>query len=417
MFEKVELIYKRFITVRIPKNIIPRDLYVSKIEPFIDTSLIKVLTGQRRVGKSYLLFQLINVIKKRVPKSNIIYINLEDFEFDNIKTAKDLNDYIVNKLSTSKRNYIFIDEIQDVVDFEKVLRSLILDDNVDVYITGSNAKLLSSEIATILSGRYIEFNIYSLSYLEFLQFHTLDNNDDSLAYYLKYGGLPYISNLSLNDEIVFEYLQNIYNTIIYRDVVGRYNLRNSSFLEKLVRFMADRVGSLFSAKKISDFLKSQKTNISPNQIRNYTKYLSNAFVIHTVERYDIVGKRIFEIGEKYFFENIGIRNAIVGYKANDVAKVLENIVYNHLIYCGYKVKVGSINSKEIDFVCEKNNRIIYVQVCYKFEKQKTIDREFGNLLKIKDNHPKYVITADKFAGDDYKGISQVYIKDFLSTLY
>lgn len=403
--------------MNIPKNIIPRDSYISKIEPFINTSLIKVLTGQRRVGKSYLLFQLMNLISERENNTNIIYINLEDLAFDHIKAAKDLHEYVIRNLSSIHPNYVFIDEIQDVENFEKALRSLALNDNIDIYITGSNAKMLSGELATTLSGRYIEFTVYSLSYLEFLKFHSLDNSDDSLALFMKYGGLPYITNLPLNDDVIFEYLKNIYSTIIYRDVVSRYNLRNSQFLERLVNFLADNVGSLFSAKKISDFLKSQKVSISSQQIQNYIKYLSSAFIIQPARRYDIVGKRIFEIGDKYFFENIGIRNAIVGYKTNDIAKILENIVYNHLQFCGYSVKVGVLNTQEIDFICERNNEKKYVQVSYLLEKEETIKREFGNLLKIDDNHSKVVVSMDKLAGDGYDGVDHIYIRDFLSTIY
>ena len=400
-----------------PQNIIPRESYISKIEPFINTSLIKVLTGQRRVGKSYLLFQLINLISEKYDPANIIYINLEDLAFDFIKNAKDLNDYVIQNLSSANPNYIFIDEIQDVEDFEKALRSLVLNDNVDIYITGGNARMLSGELASTLSGRYLEFNVYSLSYLEFLNFHSLDDSDESLALFMKYGGLPYITNLPLNDDVIFEYLKNIYSTIIYRDVVSRYNLRNTQFLERLVTFLADNVGSLFSAKKISDFLKSQKVNISSQQIQNYIKYLSSAFIILPTRRYDIVGKRIFEVGDKYYFENIGIRNAIVGYKSNDIAKILENIVYNHLLFCGYSVKVGVLKASEIDFVCERKNEKMYVQVSYLLEKEETVKREFGNLLKIDDNHPKVVVSMDKLAGGGYDGIEHIYIRDFLSTKF
>lgn len=403
--------------MNLPQNIISRDRYISKIEPFIKTSLIKVLTGQRRVGKSYLLFQLIKLISQKREDANVIYINLEDMSFDFIKTANDLNDYVLQNVSATSTNYLFIDEIQEVVDFEKALRSFALKENLDIYITGSNAKMLSGELATNLSGRYIEFKIYSLSYLEFLKFHSLEDSDDSLTMYMKYGGLPYIINLPLNDEVIFEYLKNIYSTIIYRDVVSRYNLRNTQFLERLVTFLADNVGSLFSAKKISDFLKSQQVNISSQQIQNYIKYLSSAFIILPARRYDIAGKRVFEIGDKYFFENIGIRNAIVGYKVNDIARVLENMVYNHLLYYGYTVKVGVLKNLEIDFVCERQNEKMYVQVTYLLEKEETIKREFGNLLKIKDNHTKIVVSMDRFTGGGYEGIEHLYIRDFLKRTF
>lgn len=213
--------------------------------------------------------------------------------------------------------------------------------------------MLSSELATYLSGRYIEFKIYSLSYLEFLEFHQLANTEQSLNLYSRYGGLPYLINLPLRDEVVNEYLKSVYSTIVFRDVVGRYNLRNSDFLERLIRFLSENIGNLFSAKNISDYLKSQHTTVSVNQIQNYTQYLSNAFLIHRVERYDLVGKRIFEIGDKYYFENIGIRNIVIGYRLTDKAKLLENLVYNHLLYRDYKVQIGYLGNNEIDFMGER----------------------------------------------------------------
>ena len=391
---------------------INRSAYINRIIPFMRKNLIKVLSGQRRVGKSYLMFQLIADIKKTDKSANVIYINKEDLQFDFIKNAQDLNTYILSKIKPDQPNYIFIDEIQDIFEFEKALRSLLLDENNDIYITGSNAKMLSGELATYLSGRYIEFTIYSLSYQEFLLFHKLEDNDLSMDHYFKFGGLPYLINLPLTDQ-VFEYLSSVYSTIIFRDVVGRYNLRNSNFLEKLVVFIADHIGSLFSAKRISDFLKSQQTNIAPNQIQLYTSYLTSAFIIHEVNRYDVLGKRIFEIGSKFYFENTGIRNAIMGYHVKDRAKLLENVVYNQLLYLGYNVKVGILNAQEIDFVCEREHELIYIQVALKLDSEQTIEREFGNLLKIEDNYPKYVITQSKFEGNTYQGIQHVYVRDFL----
>ncbi len=284
--------------MNIPSKFITRDKYIAKIEPFLGKSIIKVLTGQRRVGKSYLIFQLISYVKQKDENANIIYINKEDLQFDFIKNANDLNQYVASKLKNKQINYIFIDEIQDIIDFEKALRSLLLNENNDIYITGSNAKMLSGELATYLSGRYIEFNVYSLSYPEFLLFHDLDNSEKSMDYYFRYGGLPYLINLPLNNQ-VFEYLKSVYATIIFRDIISRYNLRSSNFLEKLVAFIADNIGSMFSAKKISDFLKSQQVKIAPNQIQLYNQYLSNAYIIHDVERYDLIGKRIFEFGSKF----------------------------------------------------------------------------------------------------------------------
>ena len=268
-------------------------------------------------------------------------------------------------------------------------------------------------MATLLSGRFVEITIHSLSYTEFQLFHKLKDSESTLEKYFKYGGLPYLIHLSLEDEIVFEYLKNIYSTIVFRDVIDRYGIRNIRFLEKLVYFLADNIGSLFSAKRISDFLKSQQIKIAPNQIQLYIDYLANAFLIQRAERYDIVGKRLFEFGEKYYFENLGIRHAIMGYKPQDRGKVLENIVYNHLIYQGWKVTTGSLNTEEIDFVCEKDGEKMYVQVALQLKEEDTINREFGNLLKIDDNYIKKVVTMDPFSGNTYQGIEHVHIKDFL----
>ena len=399
--------------MEIPAHIKKRDSYISRIIPFMRKPLIKVLTGQRRVGKSYLLFQLMDQIRNEEHDAHIIYINREDMFFDFIKSATELNDYVLEKSSKDGRNYIFIDEIQDIADFEKALRSLLLDERNDIYITGSNARMLSGELATFLSGRYVEFKVYSLSYPEFLHFHKLEDDDKSFDLYARFGGLPYLINLQLNEEVAGEYLKSIYSTIVFRDVVSRYNLRNTIFLERLVRFLAENTGSLFSAKNISDYLKSQHTSVSVTQIQNYVEYLANAFLIHRVDRYDLVGKRIFEIGEKYYFENLGIRNIVVGYRISDRAKILENIVYNHLLYQGYQVNVGVRGSSEIDFVCEKGSEKLYVQVTLALNDEKTIEREFGNLLKIQDNYPKIVVTGENFSGSSYEGIKSVFIRDFL----
>lgn len=400
--------------MKLPQTLINREVYIRRIQPFMRKSIAKVLIGQRRVGKSFLLFQLMDKVQQEEPDVNIIYLNFEDFAFNQIRTAEDMYAYISSRLLEGKYNYIFIDEIQEIAHFEKVVRSLLLDPFNDVYITGSNAKMLSGELATYLSGRYVEFKIYSLSYLEFLQFHRLENTRQSLDLYSRYGGLPYLINLPLTDEVVNEYLKSVYSTIVFRDVVSRYNLRNIDFLEKLIRFLAENIGSLFSAKNISDYLKSQHTAISVTQIQNYTHYLSNAFLIHRVERYDLVGKRVFEIGEKYYFENLGIRNIVIGYRITDRAKLLENLVYNHLLYLGYEVRIGYIGDKEIDFIGEKSNEKIYVQVALQINNETTAQREFGNLLKIPDNYLKIVVTDEAFQGNTYEGIRHYSIQDFLS---
>ena len=400
---------------KFPSVLHSRDSYIDRIKPFMRTPIVKVMIGHRRVGKSYILYQLIELLRVEEKDANIIYVNKEDIEFVDINSYKELHDYISIRLLDDKKNYIFVDEIQEIEDFKIAIRSLALDDNNDIYITGSNSELFSSDLANELGGRYVEFRIYSLSFTEFLKFHNLSNDDDSLEKYLHYGGLPYLIHLPLNEEVVMEYIRSVYSTIVLRDVVERKKIRNTAFLEQLIRFLANNVGSLFSSKSISDFLKSQNVNISSNQVSEYADSLSEAFVVHKVGRYDIVGKKFFERGDKYFFENMGIRNVVAGYKFQDRGKRLENIVCNHLLYCGYKLNVGTLSTEEIDFVCTRNGETLYVQVAAELSKPETIGREFGNLLKIKDNYPKVVVSGERSFENSYEGIEHIYIRDFLSS--
>lgn len=396
----------------IPANLIERETYTRRLEPFLGKPVVKVITGQRRTGKSYILYQIMARIRMEDPGANIIYINKEDTAFDSIRLYSDLIDYIKTKSDRKQRNYIFIDEIQEITDFEKAVRSLLLNRKNDIYITGSNAKLLSGELATLLGGRTVEFTVHPLSYREFLLFHKLKDNEESLEKYLFYGGLPFLINLRL-DETAYEYLRNIYNTIVLRDVVSRHGIRNIYFLEQLVRFLADNTGSLFSAKSISDFLKSQKVMIPHNQVQTYAGYLAEAFLIHRVLRYDISGRRLFETGEKYYFEDMGIRNIVSGYKPGDKAKIIENIVYNELLFRGYEVKTGWRSNKEIDFVAVKENETVYIQVALVLDNEKTIEREFGNLLSINDNYPKMVISTDPKYKNTIQGVEHVNLRQFL----
>ena len=348
--------------------------------------------------------------------ANIIYLNLEDYTFCTMRTAGQLNSYLQSQFHERKSNFVFIDEIQHVEGFEDVLRSLLLKGNVDIYITGSNAKMLSTELATKLTGRYVEVKVHPLSYSEFLEFHRLDNTQQNLEKYCRFGGMPFLSNLTMAENVVNDYLKSVYSTILFHDIAERYNIRNALFLENLVRFFADNIGSIFSAKRISDYLKSIHSTVSVNQIQTYASYLCNAFLIQKVERYDILGKRVFDIGDKYYFEDLGIRNAIVGYRPMDRGKILENMVYNHLRYKGYSVLVGNFDGSEIDFVAEKDNERLYIQAALVIENEKTIQREFGNLLEINDNYPKYVVTWDGFEGNTYHGISEMSLRRFLTEI-
>lgn len=392
---------------------INRPLYIERIKPFIGKSLIKVLVGQRRVGKSYLLMQLKDLIKTQEPDTQIIYINKEQNEFSSIKNSDDLFSYINENVKGSGKVALFIDEIQDIESFEITLRDLATRKNYDIYCTGSNANLLSGELATFLGGRYIEIKVFGLSYAEFLIFNKISDTVDSFKEYMKFGGLPYLINLNNEIQVAYEYLTSIYNTILLKDVVARFNIRNVKFLENLVAFLSDNLGSIVSSKKISEYLKSQKINISTQVVIDYLGYLESSFLIFKVKRTGIEGKKIFEIGEKYFFEDVGIRNAIVGYKATDIHKILENIVYLHLRMAGYSLTVGVEGKKEVDFIAQKAGNKIYVQVAYMLTNEETINREFGNLLEIPDNYPKYVVTMDEIPEiSTYKGVVRMHIKDF-----
>jgi predicted AAA+ superfamily ATPase len=395
------------------RNYFPRDLYFSQIEPFVGKGLIKVLTGQRRVGKSYLLFQVMDTINKLDPEAEIIYIDKEDYQFDAIRTYNDLMGYLKSARKKSGKCYLFIDEIQDIANFEIALRSLQDDPDWDIYCTGSNATLLSGELATYLAGRFIQIRIYALTYLEYLRFHQLTDGSESFLNYIKYGGMPYLVNLQQDDRIVYEYLSNVLDTIVLRDVVSRYNVRNIHFLRDLIHYLGDSVGSIVSAKRISDYLKSQQINLSPKLVLEYLSYLESVYFFDRVQRAEIGGKKIFEIGDKFYFEDLGMRHSIIPFQQKDIGKVLENVVYHHLKANGYKVYVGKDGVKEIDFVAEKNGNKTYIQVSYMLTEDKTHDREFGNLLAIQDNFPKMVVSMDEMATGNFKGIYHLTIRKLL----
>jgi len=396
------------------KSYIPRDIYIAKIKPFINKELIKVLIGQRRSGKSYLLFQIMDEITKMEQNAKILYINKELNEFENIKTWQDLYDYIHINTTLGKINHIFIDEIQDILNFENALKSLTAEGNYDIYISGSNSKLLSGELSTYLSGRYIEIQINPLSYFEFLTFHQLENNSQSLNLYLKFGGMPYLMNLKLEDEIVYDYLKSIAHSILYKDIVSRFEIRNVEFLNRLVNYLAQHSGAIVSASNISKFLKSQQISISLPVVLSYLHYLCNSLVINKVQRAEINGKKIFEIGEKYYFNDVGIRNSLIGYKAFNLGLIIENVVYLHLKIKGYAVWVGSLGIKEVDFIAEKRGERIYIQVSLQVTEKSTFDRELGNLLSIKDNYPKMLVTLDENTGGTFEGIQHISLRKFLS---
>lgn len=392
-----------------------RQIYLSSIERYIGKGLIIVLVGQRRVGKSCLLAQLRH-IKQADSHNHIIYIDKEKREFDFIRTYQDLNDYIAAHYQQGKKNYILIDEVQDIAEFERSLRSYYSEPDAQVIITGSNAHILSSELSTLIGGRYKEIYVQSLSYAEFIELHGLQDNDDTLALYVNYGGMPGLARIGLDLEIARGYLKDIYHTVLLKDVVMRNQIRNATFLENLVSYLADNTGKLISANNISKYMKTQGVKITPTAIIHYLRCLSQAYIVQPVRRYDIHGKRLFENNEKYYFEDHGIRNALAGSnRSGDIEKVLENMVFQHLIRLGYTVTVGQLQAGEIDFVCTKpSGQRRYVQVTYLVADETTRKREFGNLSAIKDDYPKYVISMSPLVTrNDDNGITHLGIRRFL----
>lgn len=402
-----------------------RPYYIKRLETFAEKNIIKVLTGQRRVGKSCIMKDFAAHLRTENPDSNVIYIDKENFAFRDINDAASLYDYVESKLEKSKKNYLFIDEVQEIQEFEKALRSFHNTNSADIYVTGSNAKMLSSDIATLLSGRYVEIDVHPLSFLEFLEFNHKENSDENLMKYLKFGGLPYLIHLEQNDAVVFEYLKNVYSTILLKDIVQREKIRNVDFLEILSAYVAENIGSLFSATNISKFLKSQKVNISPAVVINYLKAFCDAHFVSKVERAEISGLKKFEVGQKFYFEDTGLRNCITGFDfSRDIGKILENAVFNHLLRQGWEIFVGyagANGNNEIDFAATKNDggetKKMYVQVCYLLTDENS-KREFGNLEKINDNFPKYVVSMNPgLSESSHNGIAHVHLRKFLEKVF
>ncbi|MDE5856985.1 MAG: ATP-binding protein [Muribaculaceae bacterium] len=397
-------------------EIITRSKYIDKILGFLNKGMILALTGQRRVGKSYILRNLAELIQERYPDANIVYINKEKKKYSNLRTNTDLDEYLSDKIKPSGLNFLLIDEVQNIDGFEHTLRSLNADEECQIIVTGSNAKMLSSELSTYLGGRYIDIHIQSLSYPEFLKFHKLEDSQDILEKYLIFGGMPHIYRLGLeNEDMVWEYLHNIYNTIVLKDVIEREGIRNATLFENLLSFVSDNVGQIVSGSSLSKYLKSQKVDVTTSTILNYLGSAGNAYIINKVPRYDIHGKKLLESNDKYFFEDLGLRNILVGSnREKDMEKLIENAVYLHLKNLGYKVTVGVLPNAEVDFVAENNGKKIYVQATYLVASEQTQEREFGNLLKIKDNYPKYVVSMAPISlSKNYDGIQHLSLRKFL----
>jgi len=395
-----------------------RDLYLTQLIGFKDKPLIKVITGIRRCGKSTLLSLFENhLIASGVDKDHILRMNFESFEFDEISSYKELHTYIKERLKNkNERHYILLDEVQQVSSWEKVINSFLVDANVDIYITGSNAYLLSSELSTLLSGRYVEIKMQPLSFKEYLDFTETDENvnlQEKFNQYLKFGGLPIVVELFDNPDTIGPFLEGIYNTVLMKDVIERNGVRDATLLESILKFIAANIGSIVSTKKISDYLTSSGRKTTSDTIDNYLKMLENAFIIYKANRYDLKGKMFLKTLEKYYIVDMGIRNQLTGLRNTDYGHVLENLVYLELLRRGYEVTIGKIGPLEVDFVATKTDEKVYYQVSATILDEKTRERELRPLESISDNYPKYILTMDQSIFNDYSGIKVKNIIDFL----
>jgi predicted AAA+ superfamily ATPase len=398
---------------------IKREKYLKRIRPFIDKPVIKVITGIRRCGKSTFLKMLINELAGRgVSKKNIIYINKDSLEFDQIKGYSELNEYVIRKLKGLKgRKYLLIDEVQEIKEWERAIASFLTNATADIYITGSNAGLLSSDLATLLTGRYIEFKINTLTFSEFLKFRkkTAKEKEDEFALFLRYGGFPGIHQMELDDEVISQYINSIYSTILLKDVVSRNQVRDVALLERIVRYITDNTGNITSAKRISNYIRSQHLTCSVDTVQSYIRWLTDAYLVLKANRFDIRGKRILELYEKYYPGDSGLIFGIHGNRTVDLGSKLENIVYLELLSRNYKVSTGKLYDLEVDFVATRGNQKKYIQVTYLMHDKKVAEREFGVLSSIRDNYPKIVLSLDKYFEEEHDGIKWQNLVDFLLT--
>lgn len=399
------------------EKMIDRNLYMNKLWAYKDTEFIKVITGIRRCGKSSLLKLLMNKLLEENKDNNIIYMNFESFEFDNIVNYKDMYNNIKEKIRKNEKNYILLDEVQRVIEWEKAVNALSVDFNADIYITGSNAYLLSSELSTYLSGRYIEIKMLPLSFKEFLDFTKSENNiskEEKFINYVKYGGMPGIITLKNEGDIYENAIKGIYNTVFMKDVIERNKLVDAILLEKILKFIMSNIGSLISAKKIADYLTSQGTKVTHNTVLNYLNMIENAYLIYKAPRYDIKGKELLKTLEKYYIVDTGIRNVILGFRNTDYGHIIENIVYFELLRRGYDVTVGKTNSLEVDFIATNSQEKKYYQVTYSLMDENVKKRELNVLKSINDNYEKTILTMDKiYDNTSEDGIKVRYLIDFL----
>ena len=397
---------------------IERPLYLNKIMPYVDTPFVKILTGVRRCGKSTILKM---IMKKLKEERNVVDEQILNYRFDSMEyedmTTKELYLELKSKILQDKKMYLFLDEIQEIEGWEKVVNTLAADFDVDIYITGSNSRMMSSEISTYLTGRYITFHIYTLSFEEYLTFKksytTLKDLKQEFSNYVRLGGFPATHLQDYSQDEVYTIVKDIYNSTIFSDIVRRNQIKKIDQLERVVKYTFNNIGNTFSAKSISNYLKAEQRKIDNETVYNYLEKLQKAYILHKCSRYDLQGKAILKTQEKFYLADISLRYSVLGYSVDSVASSLENIVYLELKRRGYDVYIGKMNDKEIDFVATKQNNKIYVQVTQEIKSEKTQKREYDQLLEIRDNYPKYVVMANDFAGGNYEGIKTMNIIDFL----
>ena len=397
---------------------IDRPLYVDKIMAYVDTPFVKILTGVRRCGKSTILKMIMERLKteRNIPEDRIISCRFDSMEYEDM-TAKQIYTLLKEKLSPAGKTYLFLDEVQEIKGWEKIVNSLASDFDVDLYITGSNSRMMSSEIATYLTGRYISFRIFTLSFGEYLMFKSKFANvgepKSELANYVRLGGFPATHLQAYSQDEIYTIVRDIYNSTIFSDIVKRNQVRKIDQLERVVKYTFSNVGNTFSAKSIADYLKSERRSLDNETVYSYLDKLEKAYLLHRCSRYDLQGKEILKTQEKFYLADVALRYSVLGYNADSVASSLENIVYLELCRRGYTVYVGKTSDGEIDFVAIRQNEKIYVQVTQEINSEKTEKREYNRLLEIPDNYPKFVLTTDEFAGGNYEGIKTMHIADFL----
>jgi len=395
-----------------------RPNYVEKVMAYVDTPFIKVLTGVRRCGKSTIMRMVMDCLRERgVPEDRIILYSFESMEFEDIKTAKRLYDEVKARIPKNSKTYLFFDEVQEVKNWEKAINSFMVDFDVDIYVTGSNSRMMSSEISTYLTGRYVSFRVFPLSFAEYLSFRktytAADNLYSEFARYVRFGGFPGINIQDFTAEFAYGAVKDIYNSTIYSDIVKRNHIRKVDQLERIVRFAFDNIGRTFSAASISKYLKSENRAIDNETVYNYLSKLESAFILHRCSRYDIQGKEILKTQEKFYVCDPAMRYSVLGYTSDSVAAMLENVVYLELLRRGYDVNIGQLPDGEIDFVATKQENKVYIQITQQIDSVKTEEREYGRLLHLRDNYPKYVLRTDEFAGGNHEGIKTMHIADFL----